>query len=100
MHPPTDMGLGPEKIRVEEDQRKLYDLIWKRTISSQMAAARLERTAVDVVSPDGEVGFRANGQVVLFDGYLKVYDQGRDDEDDEEGRLPQVCRARRWPRAA
>ncbi|MFC3087674.1 type I DNA topoisomerase [Tabrizicola soli] len=87
---PTDMGLGPEKIRVEDDQRKLYDLIWKRTISSQMAAARLERTAVDVVSPDGEVGFRANGQVVLFDGYLKVYDQGRDDEDDEEGRLPQV----------
>ena len=87
---PTDMGVGPEKIRVEDDQRKLYDLIWKRTISSQMAAARLERTAVDVVSPDGEVGFRANGQVVLFDGYLKVYDQGRDDEDDEEGRLPQV----------
>jgi DNA topoisomerase-1 len=87
---PTDMGLGPEKIRVEDDQRKLYDLIWKRTISSQMAAARLERTAVDVASPDGEVAFRANGQVVLFDGYLKVYDQGRDDEDDEEGRLPQV----------
>lgn len=91
---PTDMGLGPDKIRVEDDQRKLYDLIWKRTISSQMAAARLERTAVDVASPDGEVAFRANGQVVLFDGYLKVYDQGRDDrvdgEDDEEGRLPQV----------
>jgi DNA topoisomerase-1 len=87
---PTDMALGPEKIRVEDDQRKLYDLIWKRTISSQMAAARLERTAVDVASPDGEVAFRANGQVVLFDGYLKVYDQGRDDEDDEEGRLPQV----------
>jgi DNA topoisomerase-1 len=91
---PTDMGLGPEKIRVEDDQRKLYDLIWKRTIASQMAAARLERTAVDVASPDGQVGFRANGQVVLFDGYLKVYDQGRDDrqegEEDEEGRLPQV----------
>lgn len=87
---PTDMGLGPEKIRVEDDQRKLYDLIWKRTIASQMAAARLERTAVDIASPDGAVAFRANGQVVLFEGYLKVYDQGRDDEDDEEGRLPQV----------
>jgi DNA topoisomerase-1 len=88
------MGLGPEKIRVEDDQRKLYDLIWKRTIASQMAAARLERTAVDIGSPDGQVGFRANGQVILFDGYLKVYDQGRDDradgDDDEEGRLPQV----------
>jgi DNA topoisomerase I len=87
---PTDMALGPEKIRVEDDQRKLYDLIWKRTISSQMSAARLERTAVDVVSPDAQVAFRANGQVVLFDGYLKVYDQGRDDEDEDEGRLPQV----------
>ncbi|MBL9073160.1 type I DNA topoisomerase [Tabrizicola sp.] len=91
---PTDMALGPEKIRVEDDQRKLYDLIWKRTIASQMSAARLERTAVDLASPDGQVAFRANGQVVLFDGYLKVYDQGRDDrqegEDDDEGRLPQV----------
>jgi DNA topoisomerase IA len=88
------MGLGPEKIRVEDDQRKLYDLIWKRTLASQMAAARLERTAVDILSPDGQVGFRANGQVVLFDGYLKVYDQGRDDRQDgdeeDEGRLPQV----------
>ncbi|WP_136645368.1 type I DNA topoisomerase [Tabrizicola sp. YIM 78059] len=91
---PTDMALDPEKIRVEEDQRKLYELIWKRTIASQMAAARLERTAVDITSPDGEVVFRATGQVVLFDGYLKVYDQGRDDrqegEDEDEGRLPQV----------
>ena len=88
---PTDMGLGPDKIRVEEDQRRLYDLIWKRTIASQMAAARMERTTVDVTSPDGQVGLRANGQVVLFDGYLKVYDQGRDDGDDEDGgRLPQV----------
>ncbi len=87
---PTDMGLGPEKIRVEDDQRRLYDLIWKRTIASQMAAARLERTAVDVTSPDGQIGLRANGQVVLFDGYLKVYDQGRDDEGEDEGRLPQI----------
>src|SRR5690606_36984329 len=65
--------------------------IWKRTIASQMAAARMERTTVEVTSPDGQVGLRANGQVVLFDGYLKVYDQGRDDGDDEDGgRLPQV----------
>ncbi|OZA16951.1 MAG: DNA topoisomerase I, partial [Rhodobacterales bacterium 17-64-5] len=59
-----------------------------------MAAARMERTVVDLASPDGEVAFRANGQVVLFDGYLKVYDQGRDDrqdgEDEDGGRLPQV----------
>jgi DNA topoisomerase-1 len=91
---PTDMAMGPEKIRVEEDQRKLYDLIWKRTIASQMAVARMERTVVDITSPDGQVGMRANGQVVLFDGYLKVYDQGRDDKQDgdeeDEGRLPQI----------
>jgi DNA topoisomerase-1 len=90
---PTDMGLGPDRIRVEDDQRKLYELIWKRTISSQMAAARMERTTVELASPDGQVGFRANGQVMLFDGYLKVYDQGHDDKDgdeDDEGRLPQL----------
>ena len=85
---PTDMAMGPEQLKLAEaDQRKLYDLIWKRTIASQMAAARMERTVVDVTSPDGQVGLRANGQVVLFDGFLKVYDEGRDDEEDDEGRL-------------
>jgi len=101
---PTDMALGPEKIRVEDDQRKLYDLIWKRTIASQMAAARMERTAVDIVSPDGQVAFRANGQVVLFEGYLKVYDQGRDDrqegDEDEDGRLPQVMQGEKLDKGA
>jgi DNA topoisomerase-1 len=77
----------------EDDQRKLYDLIWKRTIASQMEAARLERTTVTVASRDGEVELRATGQVVLFDGFLKVYEEGRDDvADDEDGkRLPQVA---------
>ena len=88
---PTDMAMGPEKLRISDtDQARLYDLIWKRTIASQMAAARLERTTVDVASPDGQVGLRATGQVVLFDGFLKVYDEGRDDEDEEGGRLPQI----------
>ncbi len=88
---PTEMSAAPEKLRlVEADQRKLYDLIWKRTIASQMAAARLERTTVDVASPDGQVGLRATGQVVMFDGFLKVYDEGRDEEEGDEGRLPQI----------
>jgi DNA topoisomerase I len=88
---PTDMAASPEKLRLEDDQRKLYDLIWKRTIASQMAAARLERTTVDVASPDGEVELRATGQVVMFDGFLKVYDEGRDDEEgDDSARLPQI----------
>ncbi|GAB4385399.1 MAG: type I DNA topoisomerase [Albidovulum sp.] len=91
---PTDMSLSPDRLKLADDQRKLYDLIWKRTIASQMAAARLERTTVDVGSADGEVVLRATGQVVTFDGFLKVYEEGRDDvlgeEDGEDGRLPQI----------
>jgi DNA topoisomerase-1 len=89
---PTDMAKAPEDIRLsEDDQRKLYDLIWKRTIASQMEAARLERTTVTVASADAQVELRASGQVILFDGFLKVYEEGRDDSDDEDGRrLPQV----------
>ncbi|GGE16238.1 DNA topoisomerase I [Gemmobacter megaterium] len=89
---PTDLSASPEKLRITDtDQRRLYDLIWKRTIASQMAAARMERTTVDFASPDGQVELRATGQVVQFDGFLKVYDEGRDDEEDEDSRrLPQV----------
>ena len=89
---PTDMMLSPDKLKVTaEDQRKLYDLIWKRTIASQMEAARMERTTVEIGSADGQVGLRATGQVMLFDGFLKVYDQGRDDDDGEDSaRLPAI----------
>jgi len=89
---PTDMAADPDSLRLADaDQRKLYDLIWKRTLASQMASARMERTTVDILSPDQQVGFRATGQVVQFDGFLKVYDEGRDDEDEDEGRLPQLA---------
>ena len=87
---PTEMQTSPESLKLEPDQRKLYDLIWKRTIASQMSAARMERTTVDVTSADAQVELRATGQVVLFDGFLKVYEEGRDDEDEDEGRLPQI----------
>jgi DNA topoisomerase-1 len=91
---PTDMAASPDKLRLEDDQRRLYDLIWKRTIASQMASARLERTTVDILSDDGQVGLRATGQVVMFDGFLKIYDETRDDRaedgEDEDGRLPQI----------
>ncbi len=88
---PTDMAAAPDSMRFSEsDQAKLYDLIWKRTIASQMSAARMERTVVDLASADSQVVLRANGQVVLFDGFLKVYDEGRDEEADDEGRLPQI----------
>jgi DNA topoisomerase I len=85
---------GPRSRQAEaadDDQRKLYDLIWKRTIASQMAAARLERTTVDVASKDGQVELRATGQVVLFDGFIRIYEEGRDEpEGEDDGRLPQI----------
>ncbi len=89
---PTDMARDAKELKVtDEDQRKLYDLIWKRTIACQMAAARLERTTVEIGSDDGQVGLRATGQVVLFDGFMRVYEEGRDDvADDDDKRLPQI----------
>ena len=92
---PTDISRDPGKLaKLEPDQRKLYNLIWKRTIASQMEAARMERTTVDVASPDGQVELRATGQVVLFDGFIRVYEEGRDDSvvDDDDNRLPQVAK--------
>ncbi len=90
---PTDMTRDARALRVTDtDQRRLYDLIWKRTLASQMAAARMERTTVDIGSDDGQVMLRATGQVVLFDGFIKVYEEGRDDvADDDDKRLPQVA---------
>jgi DNA topoisomerase-1 len=88
---PTEMTLAPDALKVTDaDQRKLYDLIWKRTLASQMEAARLERTTVDIASEDGQVGLRATGQVVLFDGFMAVYTEGLDDVegDGDEARLP------------
>ncbi|WP_421904860.1 type I DNA topoisomerase [Mameliella sp.] len=89
---PTDMTKDAESLRLSEpDQRKLYDLIWKRTLACQMAAARLERTTVEIGSDDGQVGLRATGQVVLFDGFLKIYEEGRDEPvEDDDKRLPQI----------
>ena len=90
---PTDMAVSPDRLKLSDnDQRKLYDLIWKRTIAGQMEAARLERTTIEIGSKDGQVGLRATGQVVLFDGFLKVYEEGRDDVvDDDDKRLPQMA---------
>ncbi|NIZ08964.1 type I DNA topoisomerase [Pseudooceanicola sp. HF7] len=90
---PTDMTKDAAALKIQDaDQRKLYDLIWKRTLACQMEGARLERTTVDVGSSDGQVELRATGQVVLFDGFLRVYEEGRDDAvtDDDDKRLPQV----------
>ncbi|MEO0344571.1 MAG: type I DNA topoisomerase [Pseudomonadota bacterium] len=91
---PTELSVTPDDLpKLEADQRKLYDLIWKRTIAAQMESAKLERTIVDISSADGEVVLRATGQVIVFDGFLKVYEEGRDDAvvDDDDKRLPHVA---------
>ncbi|MEM9577114.1 MAG: type I DNA topoisomerase [Pseudomonadota bacterium] len=92
---PTDMLTKAEDLKTTDaDQRKLYDLIWKRTLACQMETAKLERTTVDIGSDDGQVVLRATGQVMLFDGFLRVYEEGRDDVvvDDDDKRLPQIDR--------
>ncbi|MBS0249556.1 MAG: type I DNA topoisomerase [Proteobacteria bacterium] len=107
---PTDPRRKPDQVRkhLEKDQAALYDLIWKRTIASQMAAADIEQTTaeIEVKGSDGKAyGLRANGSVLMFDGFLKVYEEGRDDrvrtiekgkddtsdEDDDSRRLPPLA---------
>ncbi|MCQ0092187.1 type I DNA topoisomerase [Roseovarius sp. M141] len=91
---PTEMTRDAAALKItDRDQARLYDLIWKRTLACQMEGARLERTTVEIGSDDGQIGLRATGQVVLFDGFLRVYEEGRDDVADEgdDARLPQIA---------
>jgi len=89
---PTSLGRNPGKLRLDGDLGRLYELIWKRMIASQMEAARIEDTNINLDSADGQTGLRATGRVVTFPGYLAVYEEGKDDpEDEESGRLPQVA---------
>jgi DNA topoisomerase-1 len=90
---PTSFGRLPGKFRgLDDDQRRLYELIWKRAMASQMSSAELEQTTIDLLSSEGKVGLRATGSVILFDGFLKLYEEGRDDDGSEEGSgvLPKV----------
>ncbi|WP_273568117.1 type I DNA topoisomerase [Maribacter halichondriae] len=86
---PTD--ITNQSPSLERDQSKLYELIWKRTIASQMSDAQLERTNVKIKTDTHSDEFSANGEVIKFDGFLKVYMEGLDDEDaaeEQEGMLP------------
>ncbi|MET0967761.1 MAG: type I DNA topoisomerase [Tardiphaga sp.] len=91
---PTDMSRRPSglKARLDTDQFRLYELIWMRTIASQMESAEMERTTVDIAAKAGSrvLELRATGQVVKFDGFLAVYQEGKDDDADDEDsrRLP------------
>jgi DNA topoisomerase-1 len=92
---PTDANRTPESLRnqLSADELKLYSLIWKRFVASQMTPAVFDQTTIDIKA--GRFTFRASGSVQKFDGFLKVYQEGRDekpaeDEDDEEKNLPKV----------
>lgn len=89
---PTDVARTPDQIGkfLDDDQRRLYDLIWKRTLSSQMSSAKLDRVVAELSSSDDKIGFRAVGSTITFPGFLKIYQEGRDDpaqDDDEAGGL-------------
>lgn len=84
---PTDMTR--HSVNIDRDQARLYDLIWKRTLASQMSDAQLERTNVKIEANNHNEVFAASGEVLKFEGFLKVYLEGSDDEDvEQEGMLP------------
>ncbi|MBG7629431.1 MAG: type I DNA topoisomerase [Bacteroidetes bacterium] len=86
---PTSMS--QQSVSVDYDQDRLYELIWKRTIASQMSEAKLERTNVRVSNSNNDKILTANGEMIKFDGFLKVYLEGTDNEDEEqEGMLPNM----------
>lgn len=89
---PTDFRRHPDDLKnLDQDQYRLYQLIWKRSMACQMEAARLEQTTIDVTSADEKISLRATGSVIVFDGFLKLYQEGKDDDEDEQsGRLPKV----------
>lgn len=88
---PTDFS--KHTITAERDQERLYELIWKRAIASQMSDAKLERTAVKIKSNTHDSLFSANGEVIVFEGFLKVYLEGNDEEEEEQkGILPAMQR--------
>jgi DNA topoisomerase-1 len=105
---PTDLARKPADVasHLDRDQLRLYELIWKRTVASQMASALLEQVAVDIADAAGRLRLRANGSVILLDGFLKLYQEDRDDSPDvmelagegEGGRLPAMRKAERLAR--
>ncbi len=93
---PTVPSRTPKAVagHLDNDGLRLYELIWKRTIACQMASAKVDQVAVDFDCPDGQAVLRATGSVIAFDGFIRVYSEGRDDvgdgDPDAERRLPQV----------
>jgi len=92
---PTDINQIPEDIKsfLDERQRLLYELIWKRTISSQMESAEIDQVSINILSEKKDIGFRTSGSILIFDGYKKIYTEDNDDkdqDDDKSSNIPKV----------
>ncbi len=88
---PTDPARTPSEVAhaLNADELKLYELVWRRLIASQMESALMERTTISIFNADGTAELKATGSVIQFEGFLSVYQEGRDDETtEEESRLP------------
>ena len=83
---PTNVNLTPKNIKqyITGEEHKLYEIIWQRAVSSQMASAILDQVAIDIMSEDKQVSLRANGSTIKFTGMYKVYQEAKDDDKDEE----------------
>ncbi|BCK75141.1 DNA topoisomerase I [Acetobacter aceti NRIC 0242] len=89
---PTDVSRTPASVAkyLSDEQRRLYELVWKRAVASQMQSAELDQVAVDVADQPGKTVLRATGSIIAFDGFLKLYTEGRDESDkaaDDESRM-------------
>ncbi len=91
---PSDVNNTPKKMegKLDNDAHRLYELIWKRTVACQMNPAVLDKVCIDSTSADGQITLRANGQVIAFDGFLKLYQESFDDEEENDDNriLPNV----------
>jgi len=91
---PTDVTRTPEEVGafLDNDMKRLYELIWKRMVASQMESALYDQLIVDIAASDKQAVLRASGSVIRFDGFMKLYQEGSDDdkEDEEEAKLPSL----------
>jgi len=86
---PTDITQTARQLGLSDEEAKLYELIWKRMVASQMESAVFDQLIVDIAATDKQAMLRVSGSVVKFEGFLKLYQEGKDDEEDEENaRLP------------
>jgi DNA topoisomerase I len=101
---PTDLARKPGDVasHLDNDHRRLYDLIWKRTVASQMESAVLDQVGIDIDDPSGKIRLHATGSTIVFDGFLKLYQEDQDDaaEDEDNRRLPAMQEKERLGRGS